>query len=515
MQNSYSKNYLKIYFFQILSIVLGFASLFVVVPFLSSDKVIYGIYTVCVSITIFLSYADLGFLGAGMKYAAESYSRGERDAELEIIGFTHFVLFVFLVFLIFIFLYLSLNPEFLIADIKPGLQSNIASDLLLILAVFSPTIILQRILQMIFGIRLQDFLLQKINILGSLLKISSVFYFFGFKDYDIVGYFLFIQIINLVCAIIGIIKARSEFDYDFTKLISYFKFNKKMFVKTNHLALSGLIVTVSWISYYELDSFAIGKLLGAKEVAIYAIGFTILSFFRSLLGVFFSPFSSRFNHFIGVDKNENLKSFYLHVLTFSFPIVVLPIIAIIIFSKPLVISWVGMEYIESIEVVQWLIACNILAFVSYPAGMLMIANEKLKEMYIISFLMPIIYWTGIYLTIDLFGIQSFAMFKFLAFFISGLIYIWYSLSFLKISVYQFIKKQIIPYVPAVLVLIITLFSLNDCFLEGKDKMNLFINALIIGFGILFSFGISLVTVSPLREYFFKTLKLILPAKNEI
>jgi O-antigen/teichoic acid export membrane protein len=515
MQNSYSKNYLKIYFYQILSIVLGFASLFVVVPFLSSDKITYGIYTVCVSISIFLSYADLGFLGAGMKYAAESFSRGETEEELRIVGFTHFVLFVFLVFLSSIFLYLSFNPELLIKGIKSGVKTNIASDLLLILALFSPTIILQRTLQMIFGIRLQDFLLQKINIVGNLLKISSVFYFFGFQNYDIVGYFLFVQIINLACAIVGVLKASRAFDYDFIKLVGYFRFSKSMFIKTKHLAFSGLIVTVSWILYYELDSFAIGKLLGAKEVAIYAIGLTILSFFRSLLGVFFSPFSSRFNHFIGVEKKEELKFFYLHIITLSFPVVVFPIIAIVVFSKPLVISWVGFEYEQSIDVVQWLIACNILAFISYPAGMLMVANEKLKEMYIISFLMPIIYWVGIYFTLDLFGVKSFAMFKFLAFFISGLVYIWYSLSFLQISLIQFIKKQIIPHIPAIVVLTIALYSLDNNFVDGKSKLNLFINALIIGIGVLLSFGISLLTVSPLRDYFFKSLKLIRPTKNEI
>jgi len=515
MQNSYSKNYIKIYFFQILSIVLGFASLFIVVPFLSSDKTNYGIYTVCVSISIFLSYADLGFLGAGMKYAAESFSRNDIEEELKIIGFTHFVLFVFLVFLSSIFMYLSFNPELLIKDVNSGVQADIASDLLLILALFSPTIILQRTLQMIFGIRLQDFVLQKINIVGNLLKIASVFYFFGFQNYDIVGYFLFIQIITLTCAIVGVLKASRSFDYDFIKLIGYFRFSKSMFVKTKHLAFSGLIVTVSWILYYELDSFAIGKLLGAKEVAIFSIGLTILSFFRSLLGVFFSPFSSRFNHFIGTDKKEELKVFYLHILTISFPVVVFPIIAIVIFSRPLVISWVGFEYGQSIEVVQWLIACNILAFVSYPAGMLMVAHEKLKQMYIISILMPIIYWGGIYFTLELFGVKSLAMFKFLAFFISGLVYIWYSLSFLQISLVQFLKRQIIPHIPAIVVLIIALYNLDNNFVDGKSKFNLFINALIISVGVLLSFGISLLTVKSLREYFFKTIKLIKPAINEI
>lgn len=70
MQVSYTKNYIKIDFLQILSILLGFVSMFIVVPYLSSDQTTYGIYSVCISVTIFLSYAYLYFLGAGQKYAA-------------------------------------------------------------------------------------------------------------------------------------------------------------------------------------------------------------------------------------------------------------------------------------------------------------------------------------------------------------------------------------------------------------------------------------------------------------
>ncbi|GEC73213.1 Na+-driven multidrug efflux pump [Flavobacterium flevense] len=515
MQKSFSKNYLKIYFYQILSIVLGFASLFVVVPFLSSDKATYGIYTVCISISIFLSYADLGFLGAGMKYAAESFSRGDIDEEIEVVGFSHFVLLVFLILLSSVFLYLSFNPQLLIKDIKIESQISIARNLLLILALFSPTIILQRMMQMIFGIRLQDFILQKINIVGNILKIISVFYFFGLEQYDIVGYFLFVQIVNLACSLFAIFSAHKNFGYDFKKLIRKFKFNNVMFLKTKHLAFSSLFVTFSWILYYELDSFAIGKLLGAKEVAIYAIGLTILSFFRSLLGVFFSPFSARFNHFIGSEKTNELKYFYLHVISISFPIVVFPIIAIIIFARPFVISWVGLEYVESIKIVQLLIACNILAFLSYPAGMLMIANERLKEMYIVSALMPIIYWVGIYFTLDFFGVKSFAFFKFLAFFFSGLVYLWYSISFLKISLINFFVKQIIPFIPSILFLCIALFIFDDYYVTDKNKLNMMLNCGIIATVLLISFGISILTVKTLRDYFTKTLKMLKPIKNEI
>ena len=93
MQNeSFSKNYLKIYFWRIFSVVTGFLSLFIVVPQLSMNKDLYGIYTFCLSFHLYLSYADIGFLNAGQKYAAEEYAKGNRDSEISHLGFTGFVL---------------------------------------------------------------------------------------------------------------------------------------------------------------------------------------------------------------------------------------------------------------------------------------------------------------------------------------------------------------------------------------------------------------------------------------
>jgi O-antigen/teichoic acid export membrane protein len=480
-------------------------SLFVVVPYLSSDQTTYGIYSVCVSITVFLSYADLGFLGAGMKYAAESFSRGDRKSEIELVGFSHFILLIFVLILSLGFFLLSLRPDLLIKGIQPGEQIRIAHSLLLILAVFSPTIIVQRALQMIYGVRLHDYMLQRINIFGSIVKITSVLYFFRHGHYEIVEYFLFIQLISVIVAFLGILQAKRKFDYDFNYLISQVRFSPEIFNKTKALAFSSLFVTVSWILYYELDSFAIGKILGAKQVAIFAIGFTILTFFRSLLGVFFSPFSARFNHFVGAEKHDELKKFYLHLMTISFPVVVFPIAAVVLFARPLVISWVGSEYENSIIIAQMLVLCNVMAFISYPAGMLLVAKEQLKEIYIVSILMPLLYWGGIVLTVNAFGVESFAFFKFIAFLVSGVIYLIISLKFLDITIMNYIRHYILPYASALIVMCIALYFLKNSFVNGKNSIYLLINAMIVFVSVLLAFVVSLLMVSPLRIYFKKIL----------
>lgn len=287
MQESYTKNYLKIYLWQGVSLVLNFLSMFVVIPYLASDPTTYGIYSVCISFSIFLAYADFGFMGAGQKYAAEYFAKGDKDAEIKVIGFTNFILGVFLLLFSIGFFVLSQQPELLVKGLDNANQHNIASSLLLILAIFTPTTLLQRLLQMIFGIRMEDFIVQRTNIIGSVFKILSVLWFFRAGKYNIVGYFLFSQIVSFLATLITLVIARKRYNYDFGSLFRSIYFNKAVFDQTKGLAIASLYITVSWILYYELDSVAIGKFLGANQVAIYAIGLTVLSFFRSILGILF------------------------------------------------------------------------------------------------------------------------------------------------------------------------------------------------------------------------------------
>ena len=503
LQKSYTRNYLNIYLFQTLSIVLGFVSLFVVIPYLSGNKEIYGIYSICISVTVFFSYADLGFLSAGTKYAAECYTRNEEQNELKYLGFSHFILFICMLLFSVLFILVGFNPEWLVKGLDSMEKYETAQRLFFILAVFAPTTVLQRLPQMILSIRVKQHLYQQIQIVGNLIKIASVFYFFTGGRYNIVGYFFMLQLITLLCSLITCVKIKRVFHYDFKGFWTYFRFSKAVFQNTYVLALSSLVVTVCWVLYYELDSMAIGKILGAEEVAVYAIGFTILNFFRSLLGVLFSPFNTRFNHFYGLGNIEELKHFYRNIILMTFPLIVFPILALTYATKPFILSWVGSSYESSVQITQWLILCNILAFVAYPAGILLYALEKIKVMYWVNIISVILFWLGIALTINRWGTESFAIFKFLTFLLSGVIYIKISSNFLQKSLVQFMKEIILPYLPALFLLCIVLFFSHAFFMEEKSWFALFVNIgiIIINMGIVMIF--SVLMIPQLKSYLLK------------
>jgi O-antigen/teichoic acid export membrane protein len=507
VQESYTKNYLKIYLWQGVSLVLNFLSMFVVIPYLTSDPITYGIYSVCISFSIFLAYADLGFMGAGQKYAAEYFAKGDKEEEIKVIGFTNFILVVFLLLFSMGFFVLSQQPELLVKGIDTANQYYVASSLLLILTIFTPTTLLQRLLQMIFGIRMEDFIVQRTNIIGSVFKILSVLWFFRIGKYDIVGYFLFTQIVNFIATLITLFIARKRYNYDFRFLFRSIYFNKAVFDKTKGLAFASLFITVSWILYYELDSVAIGKFLGANQVAIYAIGLTVLSFFRSILGILFSPFNVRFNHFVGSGDESALKSFYLQIVTILAPIVVFPILTIAILAKPIVYTWVGSDYAESVAVIQLLVFCNFFAFITYPTNSMLIAKEQQKTLYFVNTLLPFVFWTGIALTISVLGVNSFAVFKLVAFLFSAVVLYKLMIGYLNLNMLDSIKKIFFPMLFPLLFLIVASFLVRDYLPQEKSKINLLTVAVVMGGLIVVSFVIQYFASEKWRQQMSKTLGL--------
>ena len=455
---------------------MGFVAMFIVTPFLSNDPSIYGIYSICLSASIFFTYADLGFLGAAQKYAAEHFARNERVDEYGVIGFSGFLLLCLVAVSSLVIGFLALNPGILIKGIRAE-ERGIASSLLAILALSSPVMVLQRVVQIVFSIRLEDFRIQRVNVVGNLAKILSTFLFFGNGKYLIVEYFLFVQIVNVLAVSFSVILAKRKFHYDLRLFTRSFKFSQEQFRKTRKLAFSNLFLTVSWILYYECDSMVIGKVFGAAEAAIFAIGLSLLNLFRSVLGSLYSPFLSRFNHMRAQGDLEGLKRTYLKVMVLTAPIVLWTIATLELLMRPFIFTWVGSSYEPSIGIARLLVMSNVFAFISYPAGALLYAQERVRIMNIAGGLMPLLYWGGISLTYGIWGLESFGLFKFLTFTISAMIYLRVTVHFLGIPLSMLVKKILFPNMIPFLVLIITLFLVKDHLPNQQGKLDLTITIL--------------------------------------
>jgi len=504
MKINFTVNFIKIYFWNFISIILNFAALFVVVPYISSNKELYGVYALCMSLNIFLSYADLGFIGAGKKFASEYFANNDLKKSIDTIGFSVFFLSIFLIFFIIGFAILGFSPELMFGEFINNNTYDVASSLFFILSFSTPIILFQQLVNSIFGIRLENYIPQKINILGSLIKIVSIFYFFN-NTYDLVGYFIFFQFINFLAVIAQLFVINSKYKLNIINILSTIKFNKKIYDKVSKLAYSSLFITISWILYYELDNMVIGKILGPSELAIYAVGFTILGFYRSLIAIFYSPFVTRFNHFIGLNQMIEFDILYKDLVKFSVPIIIIPIMTLIIFAEPLVISWVGNSYADSIIIVKLLLFANIFSFISIPTSLILNSLLRLKELYIINTIIPIVFWIGILTTIEFFGVKSFALFKLISFmilaFFCSYIYIDYTKSSIASTVKNIVKSTISP--SLLFVYFAGNYLLNNYPIYEKSSINLLKTSLIVIIVILLAFIIQILIDKDIKSKIFK------------
>jgi len=413
-RDSFTPKFLRTYFWHGLAIPLNIASMFVVIPLISDRPVVFGVYSVCISTAMFLSYADLGFVAAGIKYAGESYGRHDLAEELRFHGFYSFILSLLVAALAFAYLVFAYNPSLLIRDVSGTPYLRTASQLLLIQAAFAPSTVLQRFVVAVFQIRIERYVFQPVDIAGSLLKIASVFYFFSPGRYEIVGYFLFCKVIELLVSIVGLAIIRYKYGFSLRSLLAAYRFDRAVFRRTRGLAFSSLFATLMFILYFEMDIIAIGMLFGAESVAIYAIGFTMVKFLRTMSGTLFSPFQARFNHLVGVADLDSLRLLLYRVVRLSLPVFVLPVLSIVWLSDSIAVTWAGSDYLPSAAILRLLSMNYMFSFVVIPCGMMLVVLERIRDMYWMSALRIVVFWGGIFAARDYLGVDSVAVFKLLA-----------------------------------------------------------------------------------------------------
>lgn len=425
-----------------MSVITGFLSVVIVVPHLSIQQELFGIYTFCMSFVLYLSYADMGFLSAGQKFAGEEFAKGNKDKEIGITGFTLALLIcLFIPFSMFM-LYLSSNTEVLFGDIAKS-NITIASNLFLIMGILLPVqVCLQRLVDFILVIRLKDYIHLRIDVVFNLVKIFSVYFFFREDQYLIVEYFFFITFMTIFGSCIAIYFTSVKVKYSFSQLLRSIRLKKEYFQLSKELALSSFILTVAFILYYEMDLLIIGWLFSMQDVALYAIGFTFLNFMRTLWNILYSPISQRINHYSASSSNVEISQILSKMVEYTLPLYSILTLSLVLFAEPIILFWVGKEYYPSISIFQILMISMFFAVISRPASYYFIARLKYKFMYAQALVSIGVFYTFIFFLKDDFGIESLAIAKVMVAIVLGLIAI--KGIFKTVPFYNILKKVLIP-----------------------------------------------------------------------
>ena len=456
---------------------LNFISMFIVMPALSGNMHIFGIYTACIAFTIFLSYADFGFIPACQRMATKYVLENDINREIEVVGFVTFILLIISAFLSLFILSFSIYPELYVKGILNSTDTEIAKSLFRLLFVAVINYIIQKIIQFFFSNRYEDYKFQIVNILINIFRIISVFYFFDTERYDIVGYYLFYQIVAFCLLFSTLIYIIIKNKINLIFLLTSIKFNKKIFLESKSLAFSGLLSTILWILYYEIDVFYITKIYGITWVAYYTVGFTILSLFRGFFGILYSPFVTRFNELIYQRDFKKIKNTYFLLINLFAPFIVVSVLLFAFNSKIFTITWVGIEYEKSISLLQFLVLVNIYAFVNYPTNILLYSLGLLKKSLLFSFISTILYWLIILNPFSNYDFKILALAKFILF--TALFF--YNLSFLskflKIRIKVYIKNLISNLLLPILFTLIISLIFNQLYTPNKSKEGLLIFSL--------------------------------------
>lgn len=478
MQSSYTKNYIQTYIWKTISFLVGFFSLFVVIPFLSSNKELYGIYTFCASFQLYLSYADIGFLSAGQKYAAECYAREDREGEMKIFGFVGFILLcLFLPFSLL--LCVAANNPHLVVNGLSDENLSVVRGLILTIAIVSPLqVLLQRVTQSILTIRVKDYVSSRIDILGNIIKILSVFFFFSEGKYMIFEYFLFINLITIICNLITIFIIKKTEKYSFMALLKNVRWSRPIFSKMKKLAFSSLGSTVSWLICYELDLILIGNLFTVVEVAHYSICLSILDFIRNISNILYGPYSQRFNHFIALRDDASLKSMMVILIRNTYPLYFFGCCLMSSISYYFIMLWVGKPYMESVPLMAVLAFFFFFQYVNQIGGYIAIAKENYSVINIKSTFLPVIFLSLIFVLRAMgMGIMSFVTAKIAAAIALG-IYMWIYVG-TEISMWSTIKGYLSVVIISTTIMCLLMRQLCSMLFPDPDKNSMGLAVLLL------------------------------------
>ena len=421
---------------------------------------------------MYLSYADFGFLASGKKFAAEAVATDRLKDEIVITGFIFFILIITFIPFIFIACYFASAPNILISQLSDGNFST-AQYLLLVIGLLVPfQIILERFSLFISEIRLKDYLVTRLNVFFSIIKIFSIFMFIDGDNIRIVEYFLFTTVVSIIAALIVLNMISKKIGYDLKLLIMNIKFSRSHYSKTSKLSWNTFFLTIAFVIYYEIDLIIIGKLMSAEEVAIYAVGFTLINFLRSLFNIVYSPFSHRFNHFAGVKDTKSIIRLLQKLIFFGVPLYVITVTMLTLTSEYLINYWVGDKYDDSIWPTKLLFTSMVFGCLIKPSGYFFTSILNYNYIRMLAIVGVLVFFGSLLVLYPQYGLLSFAITKILV----GLSL--FVVCLFGLRHHNWVTRELLYMIPVLLmsflILVTSLPHLLDIIFQtsGKNALNL-------------------------------------------
>ena len=116
-----------------------------------------------------------------------------------------------------------------------------------------------------------------------------------------------------------------------------------------------MISTIFFIFYYEFDLIIAVTFFSIQDVAYFALAFTFLNFFRSLLVIIFAPYLPLLNVRLGEGKMDDVRDIVRNQLEVAIPLFIITVVILSAHMDTIVLYWVGRNYMLSAEIISILL----------------------------------------------------------------------------------------------------------------------------------------------------------------
>lgn len=333
---------------KIITLIINFALL----PFIISHtgKEIYGIYILVTTITGFLGIMDFGVTGAIVKYVAEFSGKGafKRVNEIVSASFSFYMIIGFIAAAIL--LILSFYFEFLFR--LESTNKVIATQLFWITAGASVFIWPLRSFEgALQGLQRYDWLAIS-NIITAVLTGISAYLIFtnglSIVHYLFISYVFIISRYTVAYIIISghLLRQRVVFPYfngDTLKMIFGFSFY-------------AFLTTLGSILIFQLDDFIVGAFVSVSAVSLYNVGYNLQNALRATNSLIGGPLFPAYAEMEGRGEYDKQKMMLLKGTKYMTMIFTPMVVITIFFAAPLIKSWMGNGFVDSILPAQVLIS---------------------------------------------------------------------------------------------------------------------------------------------------------------
>jgi len=369
VSRQFLKNIVTTWAVLVVSVVIAFFFTPYLISMLGKER--YGLWSLILSITVYMAMADAGMKQSVVRYVSKYLAKEDWKQLNEVISssariyfFVSMVILTGTLLVTFVFLqYFKIEPGFF----------HIAQQLMVILG-------LNEAIRYIY---------LPFTSVGAYHRFDISSYFqIGIRIFQTLGMIILLELglglVPMALLVLGInIITRIWLSSIRAKLYPQVRFSMKAITsdKTKELlsySLFSFLIVATWIIIYHTDNIVIGAFLSMEAVAVYSVAAMIVTQLRSAIQTIAVPLVPAISHFEAGQDFARIMSIYRRATKYLYYISVYIAICTLIFGGPFILLWVKKDFSGSIVILKILIVAAAIYFPQTLANSVLLGVSKHK-----------------------------------------------------------------------------------------------------------------------------------------